>query len=117
MAVPQKGKKRNPGSIRFRFRKAGGQTSVFPEPTGLEELDAFTSLEDAALGADGSGGLEAAVLGHEIKVRFGFLKNGLGEYASKDAAQPFFVFGKRAVMREPPGRSVHPAQEIGRRAG
>ena len=62
MAGPQGGQKRRPGSIRFRFRKAGGQTSLFPDTAGLEELDALAALKDAALGADGAGGLEAAML-------------------------------------------------------
>lgn len=93
MAGPQEEKKTRPGSIWFRFRKTGREAAVFPESTGLEKLDALTSFEDAALGADGAGGLEAAMLGHG-KGEVGILKNGPGEYAQEGSVQPFFEFGQ-----------------------
>lgn len=62
MAGPQEDGKTDRELLRFRFRKAGGQTPIFPDTAGLEELDALAALKDAALGADGSGGLEAAML-------------------------------------------------------
>ncbi len=108
MAGPQEEKKTRPGSIWFRFRKASRKASVFPESAGLEKLDALTSFEDAALGADGAGGLEAAMLGHG-KGEVGVLKIGLGEYAHEGVAQPFFEFGQveRIFVTH---RNRHPVQ-------
>ena len=47
------------------------QAATFlPQPTALQELDALATLEDAALGANGTaGGFETAMLGHVLSGR------------------------------------------------
>ena len=47
--------------------QVGRQSTVLPESAGLEQLDAFTALQDTALGADGTGCFEAAMLRHNWK--------------------------------------------------
>jgi hypothetical protein len=48
--------------LRFCLWQVGRQAAFGPLTTGFHELDALTSLENAALGTDGAGGLEAAML-------------------------------------------------------
>ena len=63
--------------FRLGFRQPGGQAALFPESTSFDELDALSALQNATLGADGTGRLEAARLGHGgKKVLGGGLKKG-----------------------------------------
>jgi len=51
------------------LRQIVGAATLFPKATGLEDLDALTTFEDAALGADAAAGiLETAMLGHKERV-------------------------------------------------
>ena len=51
----------------LRLWQVGRETTFFPQTAGLEKLDAFTALQDTALGADGTAGIfEAAMLRHVL---------------------------------------------------
>ena len=67
------------------------QAATFlPQPTALQELDALATLEDAALGANGTaGGFETAMLGHVLKGK-GFGKGGRKEYRGCSGVQGVF---------------------------
>ena len=46
----------------LRLRQTGRQTTFLPLAAGFHELDALATLQDATLGADAAGTLEAAML-------------------------------------------------------
>lgn len=53
--------------FRFGLWQAGRQATFLPLTAGLHELDALATLKDAALGTNGTGGFEAAMLRHGKK--------------------------------------------------
>ena len=64
-----------PSGLRLGLGQVVGTTTFLPLTTGLHELDALATLEDAALGSDGTTfGLETAMLGHDVT--FGGLEIG-----------------------------------------
>ena len=80
--------------VRLGLGQVGGKAAFRPQSAGFQQLDALTTFEDAALGADGAGSFEAAVLGHgrwTVKV----LEKGLGGYVLEIRVQ--LVFGEAAL--------------------
>jgi hypothetical protein len=64
--MPAKARRTQPGSdVRGGFREVEGALAFFPLTALFEQLDAFKTLEDAALGTNGAAaGLEGRMLGH-----------------------------------------------------
>jgi hypothetical protein len=59
-----------PSGLRLGLGEVVGATTFLPLTASLHKLHAFTTLEDAALGSDGTAfGLETAMLGHGVTFR------------------------------------------------
>ena len=61
--------------VRLGFGEAHYAAALFPLAAFLEQVDTLETFEDVALGCNGAGGTEAAVLGH----RDNLVKIGNGE--------------------------------------
>jgi hypothetical protein len=59
-----------PSGLRLGLGEVVGAATFLPLTASLHKLHAFTTLEDAALGSDGTAfGLETAMLGHGVTFR------------------------------------------------
>src|ERR1700677_4767894 len=56
-------------SVGLRLGQVHHAAALFPHATLFEQVDAFETLEDVALGCDGAGRTEAAMLGHMIYLK------------------------------------------------
>jgi hypothetical protein len=58
-------------SLWLGLRQIVEKAAFFPLTTSLEDFDALAALQDAALGTNGGGGAETAVLGHKVERGYG----------------------------------------------